>query len=102
MASWEPVDNDPTDRDGIGMEDDKWDDGKINELEIKLKELRQISATLEDEAENLGNINKDLRPPSTIIKELGINMLKLMGFNEITDEDVNPSRSRYIRMPERR
>ena len=37
--SWEPVDIDPTDRTGTGMED-KWDDDKINELEIKLKELR--------------------------------------------------------------
>ena len=48
MASWEPVDIDPTDRDGIGEEDDKWDDGKIDELEVKLKELRQFSARLEE------------------------------------------------------
>ena len=48
MASWEPVDIDPADRDGIGMEDDKWDDGKINELEAKLEELRRFSARLEE------------------------------------------------------
>ena len=38
MASWEPVDIDPTDRDGIGEEADKWDDGKIDELEAELKD----------------------------------------------------------------
>ena len=32
MASWEPVDIDPTGRDEIGKEDDKWDDSKMNEL----------------------------------------------------------------------
>ena len=29
MASWEPVDIDPIDRDGMAGDDDKWDDGKI-------------------------------------------------------------------------
>ena len=28
MATWEPVDVDPIDRDGIRGEDDKWDNGK--------------------------------------------------------------------------
>ena len=40
MASWELVDIDPTDHDGIGKEDDKWNDGKMNELEVKLEDLR--------------------------------------------------------------
>ena len=40
MASWEVVDIDPTDCDGIGKEDDKWNDGKMNELEVKLEDLR--------------------------------------------------------------
>ena len=46
--SWEPVDIDPIDRDGIGEEADKWDDCKINELEAKLEELRWLNARLED------------------------------------------------------
>ena len=47
MALYEPVDIDPTGRDGIGKEDDKWDDGKIDELEAKLQGLRQFNARLE-------------------------------------------------------
>ena len=46
MASWEPVDIDPTGRDEIGKEYDKSDDGKMNELEAKLKELRRFNARL--------------------------------------------------------
>ena len=34
----EPVDIDATDRDGLGKEDDKWDDGKMNELEENSKD----------------------------------------------------------------
>ena len=43
---------------------------------------------------NLGNINEGLKTPSAIIKELGVTRLKLMGFRNITEED--------IRMPGRR
>ena len=35
MASWEPEDIDPTGRDGIGEEDDKWD------MMARLLKLRQ-------------------------------------------------------------
>ena len=66
MVSWEPVEIDPTDRDGIGEEDDKWDDGKINELEAKLKELRRLNAKLEespdkDEDNNISLEKRKLR-----------------------------------------
>ena len=37
MATWEPVDVEPVDRDGIREEDDKWDDAKITEIEAKLE-----------------------------------------------------------------
>ena len=43
MASWEPVDIDPTDRDGIGEEDDKWGDDLMNNLERRFNELRQFN-----------------------------------------------------------
>ena len=46
--SWEPVDIDPTDRDGIGEEDGKWDNDLMNELKIKLNKLRRFKATLEE------------------------------------------------------
>ena len=36
MATWEPVDVGPIDRDGIREKDDKWDDGNITEIEPKL------------------------------------------------------------------
>ena len=39
---------DPTGRDEIGKEDDKWDDSKMNELEAKLEELRRFNARLEE------------------------------------------------------
>ena len=48
MASWEPVDIDPTDRDAMGEEDDKWDDDRISEMEEKLEELRQFNTRLKE------------------------------------------------------
>ena len=57
MASWEPVDVDSIDRDGIREEDDKWDDCKITEIEAKLEELRHFSARLETSpGKDVGNI----------------------------------------------
>ena len=47
MATWEPVDVDPIDRDRIREEDDKWGDGKFTEIEAKLEELRHFNARLE-------------------------------------------------------
>ena len=50
MTSWEPVDPvdiDPIDHDVIGEEDDKWDDGKITEIDAKLEELRHFNTRLE-------------------------------------------------------
>ena len=43
---------------------------------------------------NFENINEGLMPPSKI-RELGVNRLKLMGFRNITDEDIHPYRSKY-------
>ena len=47
MASWEPVDVDSIDHDEIRQEYDKWDNGKITEIEAKLEELRHFNARLE-------------------------------------------------------
>ena len=43
----------------------------------------------------LGNVNEGLHSPSKTIQKLGVIRLRLMGFSDITDEDVHPYRSRY-------
>ena len=171
MASWEPVDIDPVDRDEIGEEDDKWDVDLMNDLEKRFEELKQfnknfnesrdesvreessvfIDVTRHDIEElyadqiydkltvlfnnerknfgiqkgrpidpirnydnfkladdgalsyiykrtviDLGNINKRLKPPSEI-RKLGVAKLRSMGFTNITNEDVQPHRTRYVK-----
>ena len=46
MASWEPVDIDPTDHDGL--EDDKWDDDFMKDLEIRFNKLREFNRDLNE------------------------------------------------------
>ena len=46
MASWEPVDIDPIDRDEIGDEYDKWDGDLMKVLEKRFNELRHFNETL--------------------------------------------------------
>ena len=150
--------------------DDKWDDGKITEIETKLEKLKHFNARLEtsldkdvgnitlekhnvkedmielvanqiydkitklfnemrnrlgikggantvesirdydsfdiddngnltfirkNEVIGLGNINEGLDSPSKMIKKVGVNRLRLMGFRNITDEDIYPYRARY-------
>ena len=43
---------------------------------------------------DLGNINEGLRIPWEICR-IGVKKLKLMGFLNITDEDVNPYKQKY-------
>ena len=43
MALWEPEDIDPTDRDGLGYEDDKWDVDVVNDIQKRFEELRQFN-----------------------------------------------------------
>ena len=45
---------------------------------------------------DLGNINERLKPPSEI-RKLGIAKLRSMGFTNITDEDIQPHRTRYVK-----
>ena len=49
----------------------------------------------------LGNIEEGIRRPSKIAKELGVNGLKSIGFRNITDEDVQPYRTRYVKVREK-
>ena len=39
--------------------------------------------------------NEDIKSPSQIIEELGVNRLKSMGFRNRTDEDVHHYRHNY-------
>ena len=41
----------------------------------------------------IGNINEGLKPPWEI-RKLGVNKLKMMGFTNVTDEDINPYKPR--------
>ena len=45
---------------------------------------------------NLGNINERIKPPSEL-RRLSVYKLKAMGFTNITDEDTQPYRLRYVR-----
>ena len=44
---------------------------------------------------DLGNINERMKPPSEL-RRLSVAKLKAMGFTNITDEDTQPYRSKYI------
>ena len=172
MATWEP-DIDPFDRDEI--EDDRWDENVMNDLQKRYEELRQfnikynksrdkdtreetsifIDSTRNDIEEftanqiydklttmlnnnrkrlgirkgypvldpirkydnfkladdgsltfvykkiviDLGNINKKLKAPWEI-RKLGVKKLKLMGFMNVTDEDIQPYKTKYKRARE--
>ena len=61
---------------------------------FKLADDGEISYIFKDMVIDLGNINERLKAPWEICK-LGVTKLKLMGFTNITDEDVQPHRARY-------
>ena len=50
MATWEPVDIDPTDHDGL--EDDKWDDDFMKDSEIRFNKLREFNRDLNESIDN--------------------------------------------------
>ena len=54
-----------------------------------------LTFTYKNKVIKFGNISKGLIPPSQI-RESGVNRLKSMGFTNITNEDINPFRSRYM------
>ena len=175
MATWEPEGIDMADRDGLGEEDDNWDERAMNDLQNRYEELRQfnikynksrdeatreetltfIDATRNDIEElvanqiydkltimfnkarqrlginngtpieeptikydsfkladdgsvtfkykrtviDLGNINKRIKSPSEL-RKLGVSKLRLIGFRDITYEDINPYVPRYKRARE--
>ena len=80
MASWEPVDIDPTGRDEIGKEDDNWD--KMNELETKLKELRRFNAKLEESPDK--DVEKNITLEKREMKEDTIELIANQMYDKIT------------------
>ena len=54
----------------------------------------KLTFTYKNKVINFGNINEALISASRIT-ESGVNRLKLMGFTNITDEDIQPFLSRY-------
>ena len=83
MASWEPVDIDPTDRDEIGEEGDKWDDDLLNELERRFEELRRFKATLETSSDK--DLENDILDKLRLKKELKKHTIELVA-NQIYDK----------------
>ena len=49
---------------------------------------------------NLGNINDEIEPPWEM-RRLGVKKLRLIGFMNITDEDVQPHRPKYVKAREK-
>ena len=66
MALWEPVDIDPTDRDEIEEDDDKWGDGLMDNLERRFDELRQSNAALETSSDKDITLDRDKLKKDTI------------------------------------
>ena len=52
MATWEPVDIDPTDHDGLGEEYDKWDDDMVKDLELRFNKLREFNKDLNESTDD--------------------------------------------------
>ena len=67
---------------------------------FKLEDDGEISYVYRRKVINLGNINERLKTPWEICK-LGVAKLRLMGFTNIIDEDVQPHRTRYKKAREK-
>ena len=63
---------------------------------FKLSEDGELTYVYKRTVIDLGNINERLKAPWEICK-LGVAKLRSMGFTNITDEDVQPHRARYIK-----
>ena len=63
---------------------------------FKLTKNGKLSYKYKKTVIDFGNINNRLKAPWEI-RRLGVAKLRLMGFTNITDEDVKPHRARYIK-----
>ena len=62
---------------------------------LNLDNNGNLTFVRKNKAIDLGNVNRDLYSPSRMVEELGVNRLNLLGFRDITGEDIRPYRSRY-------
>ena len=67
---------------------------------FKLADNGELTFLYKRKVINLGNINESLMPPWEICR-LGVTKLKSMGFVNITDEDINPYRLKYVKVREK-
>ena len=67
---------------------------------FKLADDRALTYVDKRTVIDLGNINEGIESPSEI-RKLGVKKLKLMGFRNITDEDVQSHRPKYVKMREK-
>ena len=67
---------------------------------VKLSDDGEMTCIYKRTVINLGNINKRLKAPWEI-RKLGVSKLKLLGFTNITYEDINPYDRRFKRVREK-
>ena len=65
-----------------------------NYYNFKLSDDGELTYVHKRTVIDLGNIDEGLRTPWEI-RRIGVKKLKLMGFLNITDEDVNPYKQKY-------
>ena len=63
---------------------------------FKLSDNGELTYVYKRTVMDLGNINERLKAPREI-RKLGVAKLRSVGFTNITDEDVQPHRARYIK-----
>ena len=61
----------------------------VNHESFDLDDNGNLTFVRKNEVIDLGNINAGLNSPSKIIKKLGVKRLRLMGFSNVTDEDIS-------------
>ena len=62
--------------------------------DFKLADDGELTYVYKRTVIDLGNINEGLKTPWEI-RRIGVKKLKLMGFMDITDEDINPYKQKY-------
>ena len=80
MASWEPEGIDIADRDGLGEEDDNWDERAMNDLQNRYEELRQFNIKYNK------NLDKSTREETLTFIDATRNDIEELVANQIYDK----------------
>ena len=83
MATWEPEGIDIADRDGLGNEDDNWDEYAMNDLQKRYEELRQFNIKYNKSRD------KATREETSIIIDSTRNDIEELVANQIYDKLTN-------------